>query len=304
MSGFWHGFIIVFTLANIAACLWLLLWTARKRRGEKEEKTTGHVWDENLTELNNPLPRWWLWLFVGTVVFSLAYLALYPGLGNFKGTLAWSQTEQYRQEKQKIDALATQAYARFAGMTPAQLAADKDALQYGQRLFINNCSVCHGSDAGGARGFPSLRDQDWLWGDTAEQVRLSIAEGRNGVMPAWGSVLGEQGVDEVTSYVVTLSGRQYRVALENQGKQKFAMFCAACHGAEGKGNMLLGAPDLSDDIWLHGFDTQTIRSVIRDGRINIMPAHKELLSAMQIDMLTAYIGSLSNERTNERTASR
>jgi cytochrome c oxidase cbb3-type subunit 3 len=297
MSGFWHAFIIIFTLANIAACLWLLLWTARKRGGgKKEEKTTGHVWDENLTELNNPLPGWWLWLFVGTVVFSLAYLVLYPGLGRFEGTLAWSQTEQYRQEKQRVDSLAADTYARFAGMTTEQLAASKDALEYGQRLFINNCSVCHGSDAGGARGFPSLRDRDWLWGGGAENVRASIAEGRSGVMPAWGGALGEEGVEEVASYILTLSGRQYRVAAESRGKQKYAMFCAGCHGQEGKGNILLGVPNLADNTWLHGFDTQSVKSVIRDGRINIMPAHKELLSDMQIGLLTAYIGSLTNEQ--------
>ncbi|HEY3488242.1 MAG TPA: cytochrome-c oxidase, cbb3-type subunit III [Gammaproteobacteria bacterium] len=296
MSGFWHGFIIIFTLANIAACLWLLFWTARKRRGEKEEKTTGHVWDENLTELNNPLPRWWLWLFVGTVVFSVVYLVLYPGLGNFEGTLAWSQTEQYQQEKQKIDALAAHAYARFVGMTSEQLAADADALQYGQRLFINNCSVCHGSDAGGARGFPSLRDKDWLWGGTADNIRVSIAEGRTGVMPAWGAALGEEGVEEVASYILTLSGHRYRVAAESRGKQKYAMFCTGCHGQEGKGNILLGVPNLTDNIWLHGFDTATVKSVIRDGRTNIMPAHKELLTDMQISLLTAYIGSLTNEQ--------
>ncbi len=295
MSGFWHGFIIILTLANIAACLWLLLWTSRRRDG-KEEKTTGHIWDENLTELNNPLPRWWLWLFIITVVFALGYLALYPGLGRFEGTLGWSQFTQYQQEKQNVDALAAQAYVRFEGMTPEQLAASEDALQYGQRLFINNCSACHGSDAGGARGFPSLRDKDWLWGGAAETIRTTIREGRTGVMPAWGSALGEEGVEEVASYVVTLSGRQYRVAVENKGKQKYAMFCAGCHGPEGKGNILLGVPNLTDDIWLHGIDTETIKSVIREGRTNTMPRHKELLSDMQISLLTAYIGSLTNEQ--------
>lgn len=296
MSGFWHVFIIVFTLANVAACVWLLVWTS-KRRGEKEEKTTGHVWDGDLTELNNPLPRWWLWLFVGTVAFSLGYLVLYPGLGEFKGVLGWSQTGQYRLEKERMDALAARAYARFDGMTLQQLTADAEALQYGQRLFINNCSVCHGSDAGGARGFPSLRDRDWLWGGAAETVRASIAEGRNGVMPAWGNVLGEQGVEEVAAYVISLSGRKYREPLERAGREKYAMLCAACHGAESKGNMLLGAPDLTDNIWLHGFDTETIRSVIRDGRINTMPPHKELLSEMQINLLAAYVDSLNNEQT-------
>jgi cytochrome c oxidase cbb3-type subunit 3 len=296
MSGFWHGFIIIFTLVNIAACLWLLVWTARKPRGEQEEETTGHVWDENLTELNNPLPRWWLWLFIGTVVFSLVYLVLYPGLGRFEGTLGWSQTKQYRQEKQTVDSLAANTYARFAGMTLEQLAISEDALQYGQRLFINNCSVCHGSDAGGARGFPSLHDQDWLWGGTAENIQASITAGRTGVMPAWGGALGEEGVEEVASYILTLSGRQYRVAVESVGKQKYAMFCAGCHGQEGKGNLLLGAPNLTDNIWLHGFDIETIKSVIRDGRTNIMPTHKGLLSDMQISLLTAYIGSLTNEQ--------
>lgn len=296
MSGFWHIFIIAFTLANIAACVWLLLWTS-KRRGEQEEKTTGHVWDGDLTELNNPLPRWWLWLFVGTVVFALGYLVVYPGLGRFEGVLQWSQIKQYQDEKRKMDALAAGAYARFDGLSLEQLAADEQALQYGGRLFINNCSVCHGSDAGGARGFPSLRDRDWLWGGAAESIRASIADGRNGVMPAWGSALGEQGVEEVAAYVVSLSGRQYRKQLEHAGRERYATLCAACHGTEGKGNSLLGAPDLTDDIWLHGFDTGTIRSVIRDGRTGSMPAHRGLLSDMQIDLLTAYVGSLSDAKT-------
>jgi cytochrome c oxidase cbb3-type subunit 3 len=299
MSGFWHVFIIGFTLANIVACVWLLIWTAG-RRDKKQQKTTGHVWDENLTELNNPLPRWWLWLFIITVVFALGYLVLYPGLGSYPGILHWSQVEQYRQEKQTADAQAAAAYARFAGMTVEQLAASEDALQYGQRLFINNCSVCHGSDAGGARGFPNLRDHDWLWGGSPENIRTSIAEGRSGTMPAWGGALGEEGVEEVASYILTLSGRQYRVAAESRGKQKFAIFCAACHGPEGKGNTLLGVPNLTDNTWLHGFDTETVKSVIRDGRTNTMPAHKALLSEMQINLLTAYIGSLSNEQAADR----
>lgn len=237
-----------------------------------------------------------MWLFIITVVFSLGYLALYPGLGRFEGTLGWSQLTQYRLEKQTVDSLAAHAYTRFEGLTPEQLAASADALQYGQRLFINNCSACHGSDAGGARGFPSLRDKDWLWGGAMENIRASITEGRTGVMPAWGAALGVEGVEEVVSYVVTLSGRQYRVAVENKGKQKYAMFCAGCHGQEGKGNTLLGAPDLTDGIWLHGFDTAIIKSVIHDGRTNTMPAHKGLLSDMQISLLAAYIGSLSDEQ--------
>ncbi len=290
-SAFWDVYIAVISLASIVACaVFLKVQSVRKA---VEADTTGHVWDENLQEYNNPMPRWWAWLFYLTVAFSLGYLVLYPGLGSYQGTLGWSQIGQLEEETQAATAQFGPLYDKYARLEVAEVARSREALGIGQKLFLNNCAQCHASDGGGSRGFPSLTDRDWLWGGAPEAIKTSITDGRRGVMPPFGAVLGEQDARDVAHYVLTLSGGAHDSIRAARGKEKFAQVCVACHGADGKGNQALGAPNLTDGIWLHGSGEAAIVEQIAKGRQSLMPAHKELLSAAKIHLLTAYVYSLS-----------
>lgn len=279
------------SLINIAALV-ALLFSLDKKPAQSGE-TTGHVWDENLREFNNPLPRWWLWLFVITVIFGLAYLVIYPGLGNFAGTSGWSSQRQWQQQRDAAEAVLARTFAPFKSQTVAQLAANPDALRIGRNLFMNNCAACHGSDARGAPGFPNLTDRDWLYGGTPDAIMQSIAYGRTGVMPAWRDALGgDQGVEDVLAYVLSLSGRSLPSGNIESGRAKFAAICSACHGADAHGNQTLGAPNLTDQIWLNGGATATLRDVIANGRQGVMPAHLERLGETRVKLLAAYVSSL------------
>jgi len=284
MSSFWSLFIASLTLASIAALVWLLIATARS-----DASSAGHVWDEDLTEYNNPLPLWWLGLFLITVVFGALYLVFYPGLGDNEGTLGWSSTGQVSheldEENTKLDAL----FAQFRDKPLETLESDPKALEIGHNVFVNNCAACHGSDARGAKGYPNLTDNDWLYGGSAEQVVTTISKGRGGVMPAWGAVLGDQGVEEVTNYVLSLSGRKVDEKLAEAGKTRFATMCVACHGADGKGNIALGAPNLSDDVWLYGSSLQDVKTSIRDGRNGKMPTWDALLGSDRVRLVAAWV---------------
>ena len=289
-SGFWDLYIALVTAVSILACAVFLRMQSVRKPAEAE--TSGHVWDENLQEYNNPMPRWWAWLFYLTIVFSLGYLVLYPGLGSYPGALGWSQVGQLEEEMKAANARFGPLYEKFAAQPVEALARNAEALAIGQKLFLNNCAQCHASDGGGSRGFPNLTDADWLWGGTPEAIKTSISEGRLGVMPPQGAALGEEGVKDVAHFVMSLSGGAHDSIRAARGKEKFAL-CAACHGAEGKGNQALGAPDLTDKIWLHGSGEQAIAEQIAKGRANQMPAHKEILSPAKIHLLTAYVYSLS-----------
>jgi cytochrome c oxidase cbb3-type subunit III len=282
------------TLANIAAALWLLWWTS-KRRGEASGpgETTGHVWDGDLQEYNNPLPRWWLWLFVITAVFGLAYLALYPGLGTFGNTKGWSQIEQYEQQSAQAEAVLAKTFAPFAVQSVAQLERDPGALRVGRNLFLNNCATCHGSDGRGAPGFPNLADSDWLWGGDPDTVLASIQNGRAGMMMPWREVLGSQGTEDMLAYVLSLTDRPISSGTALYGKEKFGQLCFACHGADGRGNPQLGAPNLTDNVWLHGGSIAAVRDSIARGRNGQMPAHLERLGETRTKLLAAYVLSLS-----------
>jgi cytochrome c oxidase cbb3-type subunit 3 len=286
-------FIIVLTVLNTVAAVWLLVWM-RKRRGEAERTsdTTGHVWDGDLREYNNPLPRWWLWLFVLSVVFAVVYVALYPGLGNMRGVLGWSQVKEWQQMQAQQERQAQTILARFAERDPLELAAEPAAVAIGRNLFANNCAACHGSDGRGSTGFPNLTDADWLWGGDAETVRTSIAQGRMGIMAPWQEVLGDQGVGDVSAYVMTLSGRKASAGDAAVGAAQYATYCVACHGPDGRGNMAVGAPDLTDGIWLHGGSEARIRETIALGRQNNMPAQESRLGDTRIRLLAAYVLSL------------
>lgn len=295
MSTGLNVFVIVLTLANIAAAVWLLWWM-RKRRGESATTTdtTGHVWDGDLQEYNNPLPRWWLWLFILTVVFSLGYFVLYPALGSAKGTLGWTQQKQWQQMQAEQERKAQLVLARFRDKPLEELAVDAEALKIGRNLFANNCAACHGSDGGGATGFPNLTDRDWLWGSEPETIRTTIHEGRIGAMPGWEAVLGTDGVENVVAYVLTLSGRSAPAGDAEQGRAQFELLCSACHGADGRGMAAVGAPNLTDNVWLHGGSVDSIRRIVANGVNNAMPAQGERLGDDRVRLLTAYVMSLGN----------
>lgn len=292
-SDFWHWYIAIVSLAGILGCGVLLKMQSTKRlaKGEKAE-LHGHVWDEDLTEYNNPLPRWWMWLFYITIVFSLVYLAFYPGLGNFAGRLGWTSVNEYEEEIKQANANYGPLFDKYLKVDIATLAKDPQANAMGQRLFLNYCAQCHGSDAGGAKGFPNLRDRDWLYGGDPVAIETTILNGRNGVMPALGAAIGgEKGVLELTQYVRSLAGLKHDAQMAEAGKGKFAV-CGGCHGADGKGMIALGAPNLTDAVWLYGNAEETIAETIRNGRNNMMPAQKEWLGEAKVHLLAAYVYSL------------
>ena len=288
----WSIYIAVATALGLLGCLALLLIAAR-RRVMAGDNTTGHIWDEDLRELNNPLPRWWMWLFVLTIVFSAVYLALYPGFGSAPGKLAWTSAQQLQQEQAAAAALSAPLYAGFAAKPALLLARDPQAMAVGERLFANHCAACHGADARGSTGFPNLTDADWLWGGSPERINETITHGRQGLMPPMAAAVGTtEEVRNVASYVLTLSGGPDNLSAQ-LGRPKFVV-CAACHGANGKGNTALGAPNLTDDIWLHGRGQEAIVAMVTQGKTNAMPAQQGRLTPEQIHVLTAYVWGLSN----------
>ena len=291
----WSWFIAIVTVLSLLACL-ALLAIASRRQVMANDNTTGHVWDEDLRELNNPLPRWWMWLFIMTVVFSAIYLAFYPGLGNFAGTLKWSSVGQYEAEQEKARLAMAPVYARYTAMDAEALAREPQAMGIGQRLFLNSCAQCHGSDARGSKGFPNLTDGDWLGVRTLDAVKQTIVEGRTGMMPPLAAALGTaDDVKNVANYVLSLSGSGHNDIAAQLGKLKFGV-CAACHGADGKGNTALGAPNLTDKVWLHGWGEQAIVSIVTTGKTNIMPAQGRLLTPEQVHVLAGYVLSLSQSQ--------
>ena len=306
MSGFWSNWVVILTFVNIAGALWLLWTTSRKKPGEKgpSEETTGHTWDGDLREYNNPLPRWWLWGFYLSVVFGLGYLAFYPGLGNFAGRLGWTQESSWAADVAKARLRSDAQLAQYDHMSLHTLRHDDAAMRTARNLFANNCAACHGTDAHGSKGFPNLTDADWLHGGDAAAINTTITAGRVAAMPAWEGVIGAEGVEQVSNYVQTLSGHPGSAAA-TAGAEKFATFCAACHGADGRGNIALGAPNLTDNIWLYGGSIETIRETVAKGRNNQMPAHADKLGATRIKLLTAYVLNLSgaaDEETEEHEA--
>jgi cytochrome c oxidase cbb3-type subunit III len=289
----WSIYIAAVTVLGLVACLALLIVAAR-RRVMAGDNTTGHVWDEDLRELNNPLPRWWMWLFVLTIVFSAVYLAFYPGLGSLPGSLQWSSVAQYEAERSQAQAVTAPLFAGFVATPVPALARNAQAMAIGERLFANNCATCHGADARGSKGFPNLADTDWLWGGTPEKIVETITLGRQGAMPPLAAAVGSaQEVKEVANYVLGLSGSPHNDIAAQLGRPKFAV-CAACHCADGKGNQVLGAPNLTDGVWLHGWGEEAVVAMVTQGKTNVMPAHGTRLTAAQIHLLAAYVWGLSN----------
>lgn len=297
VNEFWSFFVAGITAVSIIWIAWFVKGqTTRKLAPGQKAEVIEKAWDGNLQELNNPLPRWWLMLFYITILFAIVYLVLYPGMGSYKGLLGWSSRGQLQDEQ----AQATQKYGplfdKYLKQDLKAVAANPEARETGKHLFLTYCSQCHGSDAGGAKGFPNLTDNDWLYGGDPETIKTTITNGRDGVMPAWGPVLGEQGVKEVANYVLSLSGRKHDATLAAAGKEKFVTICAACHMPDGKGMQALGAPNLTDNVWLYGGSEQSIIESITKGRNGHMPAQGEKLGEAKVHLLAAYVYSLSQAK--------
>lgn len=290
MSAFWHWFVVVITGVSILGALWLLFSNAR---GKMSTEDTGHVWDGDLREYNNPLPRWWLNLFVITVVFAIGYLAIYPGLGNFGGKFGWTSDKQLDERLSAVRAKRDALFAQFRDQDVGALASNAAALSLGRDVFLNTCAGCHGANAQGAIGFPNLTDHDWLYGGTPETVLASVTYGRNGMMPAFNGAIDAATVDALAATIAHWNDPKLDAAVREKGMAQFNITCAACHGAEGKGNPLLGAPNLTDTVWLYGGTKERIRESILFGRKGAMPAHEKLLGGDEIKVVAAYVLSLS-----------
>ncbi|VXC66289.1 Cbb3-type cytochrome c oxidase subunit CcoP2 [Pseudomonas sp. 8Z] len=306
MTTFWSVYVTLLTVGTLVALLWLIFAT-RKSEVHKNptEQTMGHAFD-GIEEYDNPLPKWWFMLFLGTLVFGAAYLLLYPGLGNFKGLLpgykdGWTQVNQWQREMKRADELYGPIFAKFAAMSIAEVAKDEQALKMGGRLFASNCSVCHGSDAKGSYGFPNLADSEWRWGGDPETIKTTILKGRHGVMPPQGAAIGEDGVRNVAAYVLTqLGGRELpegEVADVDAGQKIFSSTCFACHGADGKGTPVMGAPNLTNPAaFIYGSSFAQLQQTIRYGRNGNMPAQEDFLGNDKAHLLAAYVYKLSHSQ--------
>lgn len=295
MTAVWSWYVIALVAISLAGCVWLIRWTGKRRPGDPGPDDTSHVWDGDLTELNRPMPRWWVNMFYLTIVFSLGYLAWYPGLGSFEGSSGWTSAGEHDAARAEADAKLEAAFARFDGRPLEDIARDADALRHGQSIFANHCATCHGSDARGAKGFPDLTDAIWHWGGEPEQVLETVRQGRQAAMPPLGQALGGySGVTEVAVYVQSLSGRPTDKALAAAGKARFDTLCVGCHGVEGKGNVAMGAPDLTDTYWLYGGDYATLRETITNGRQGSMPAHAPLIGEARAKLAAAFVYSKSH----------
>jgi len=317
MTVFWSWYITILTLGTLVALTWLIFATRRGQRRDTTEETLGHSFD-GIEEYDNPLPKWWFMLFVGTLLFAVGYLALYPGLGNWKGVLpgygyldndsktafangeaGWTGVHQWEKEMARADAQYGPLFAKYAAMPIEEVAKDERALKMGSRLFASNCSVCHGSDAKGAYGFPNLTDNDWLWGGEADTIKTTVMQGRQAAMPAWREVIGEDGIRNVAGYVRSLSGLQNPEGVDlAAGQQIFQTTCVACHGPDAKGNHALGAPNLTDRTWLYGSSFAQVQQTLRYGRNGRMPAQADHLGNDKVHLLAAYVYSLSHQEAD------
>lgn len=297
-SSGWSAYIALVSLVGIVWCIWLL-FSQRKAKvvhtADGAVADTGHVWDGDLRELNNPLPRWWMWMFLLSCIFALVYLVLFPGLGSFPGVLGYSTDGSLMKSMTTANDELKPVYAKYVNMDIEQVAADPKAREMGQRLFLNSCAQCHGSDAGGAKGFPNLTDGDWLYGGSPENIKTTLINGRAGVMPPFPQLDSKQIVD-VANYVRSLSGLPADDLKAARGADVYKSNCAACHGPEGKGNIALGAPNLTDKVWLYGGSEATIVETVTKGRMAMMPSQDKVLSPEKIHLLTAYVWGLSNNK--------
>ena len=293
MASIWSYWVIILTTITIVGITWIL-FANRKREQQSQDKTTGHIYD-GIEEYDNPLPAWWFYMFAITIVWGVGYLVIYPGMGNFAGTIGWTQVGQYEAEVAAADEKYREMRDRYLALPVEEIAADPAVRKMGMRMFANNCAQCHGADAKGAFGFPNLTDDDWIYGGDAATIKATLVNGRQAVMPAWASVIGEDGIRDVTQYVLSLNGRDTDSAQASAGETVFQTYCAACHGADATGNMAMGAPNLTNGIWLYGGSAEQISHTLRAGRNGMMPAFKDTLSEDKIHILSAYVYGLNKQ---------
>jgi len=291
MSNGFSWFVIIGTFGSLLA-FFLILYLNRSTRNPG--KTTGHNYD-GIEEYDNPLPAWWFWGFVLSMLFGIGYLLYYPGLGNFAGLAGWSTASALSAAQDEADARYSPLFAQYAAIPMDALATDPVAMRMARRLFATNCAACHGAAGTGSEGFPNLTDAEWHWGGSAEQIKTTLLNGRQAMMPAWAEVLQEQGVTEVAEYVEQLAGRDVDATLAAAGQARYAMYCTACHGPEGGGQPMLGAPALNNETWLYGNSRLRIEDILRHGRNGQMPAFGERLGEDKVHILAAYVLSLSVE---------
>ncbi|MBL8298520.1 MAG: cytochrome-c oxidase, cbb3-type subunit III [Rhodanobacteraceae bacterium] len=295
MSSSWSWYVIVLVVLNLVGSVWLLWFTGKRRAGDPAPEQTSHYWDGDVTEYNKPMPRWWIVLFYLTIVFGTAYLLYYPGLGAWRGASGWSSQREHDAQRAENEARIAAAFAPYAEKSFEELARDPVARKLGQSLFASHCAACHGADARGARGFPDLTDTVWHWGGTPDDVLASVRDGRQAMMPPLASAFASDAeIDETVAYVRSLSGQQVDGQLAEKGAARFSALCSACHGAEGKGNPLLGAPDLSDSYWLYGGDVASVRTSVTTGRSGQMPAHGDLLGPARTRVVAAWVHARSS----------
>lgn len=297
MTAFWHWFLAIGTIAFVVWCIWLISWSAKQGpQNVSDEEVVGHVWDGDIEEWNYPAPKWWLYLYFITIAWAVGYMIAYPGIGSYGGVLGWSQHGQYEEEMQAAAERYEPIYERFAAMDFDALQQDADALALGGSLYASYCTTCHGSDARGAKGYPDLTDNDWLWGNTEEDLVKTIDQGRAAAMAPLAAALGgEAGLDNMVKYVRSLSGLEEADAGAMSMQPLFMALCGACHTPAGTGNKAFGAPNLTDDVWLYGSSADDIRTTISEGRYGLMPAHGDLLGDDRTKILAAYVASLSRE---------
>lgn len=297
MTEFWHWFLAIGTIAFVIWCVWLISWSAKQGpQNVSDDDVVGHIWDGDLEEWNYPAPKWWLYLYFITIAWAVGYMIAYPGIGSYDGLLGWSQQGQYEEEMQAAADRYEPIYEKFAAMDFEQLQRDPDALALGSSLYASYCTTCHGSDARGAKGYPNLTDKDWLWGSSEADLVKTIGQGRTAAMAPLAAALGgDAGLNNMVKYVRSLSGLEEADADALTMQPMFMALCGACHTPAGTGNQLLGAPNLTDDIWLYGSSADDIRTTISEGRYGVMPAHGDLLGENRTKILAAYIASLSGD---------
>ena len=309
-------FIAAVTILHILGYIGLVYWTTHIKAGgdAKEGEIIDHTWDGDLKEMNNPMPGWWLSLFYLMIAFAIAYLFLYPGV--YKGSKGWTQLTQYQQESRRVDARSAEYFRHYAGKSVEDLAKDPDALATGRRIFLQNCAVCHATDAGGTPGnYPNLTDKDWIWGGTPENIINTITNGHTGAMPAGGALISvtpgqapsaedQQKLEDVSNYILALGGYEHDQALAEKGKELYGTSCVACHGPDGKGNPVIGGINLADQTWLYADDPEDpaalkafIQHQIQHPRNNVMPAWKDILGEAKIKVVAAYVYSLSQDES-------
>lgn len=280
----------------------------KTRTPEGEVPTTGHSWD-GIEELDNPMPRWWLWTFYATIVFGVVYTILFPAWplihGATPGLLGWNSRQEVRGEIQRFNEMNAALTAEITAQPITEVAANPELNQFavakGAAVFRTWCAQCHGSGAGGAVGFPNLLDDDWLWGGSLEAVEQTVTHGirndtdsdaRYSQMPAFGELLEPAQIEAVVQHVLQISGQPFDAAKAEEGAQVFAENCASCHGEEGHGDREQGAPNLTDALWLYGGDADTLRHTVTYARFGVMPAWAGRLTEAEIRAVSLYVHQL------------